>query len=65
MFFAAYQIVIEKNNCHWNFKIILIMLSYKSQERLNNKILNNTKGKESFLAINIYLKVPEQFIVLN
>lgn len=65
MFFAACQVVIEKNNGHWNFKIILIMPPYKSQERLNHKILNNTKCKGSFLAINIYYKVTKQFIVLN
>lgn len=65
MFFAAYQIVIEKNNSHWNFKVISIMPPYKSQERLNHKILNNTKFKGSFLTINIYYKVTKHFIVLN
>ena len=38
------------------------MLSYKSQERLNHKILSNTKFKKFFLIIIIYHKVTKQLL---
>lgn len=56
MFFAAYQVVIEKNNGHWNFKIILIMPPYKTQERLNHKILTTLNAKDPSLPSIFIIK---------
>lgn len=64
MFFSAYQIVIEENS-RWNFKLILIMLSYKSLESLNQKTSSNIKCKDSFLTIIIYYEVTKHLHYIN